>query len=235
MRMSASPGQGTPEVDYPHLPGEEYDPLMESTLHAAWCTLLVQAVRHTLAGTDAMVTGNTPFVPTDGGPHTAPDLMVVPGMAGQHFGRYEIGPDRPAPTVCLEILSPSNTAAVIERRVRRWLTSGVAEVYVLDPEREVVDRVWLDDGVLRRRDARGEHSPGLDLAFAVVDGRLALCCPGGRAVRLDDDPYGWLQSEQRRADEAEARADEAEARADEAEARAAELEAELRRLRDGGS
>ena len=88
MRMPSSPAPQVPQVDYRHLPGDEHNSLMESTLHATWCTLLVQSVRHTLAGTGAMVTGNTPFVPGDGGPHTAPDLMGVPGMAGRPFGRY---------------------------------------------------------------------------------------------------------------------------------------------------
>jgi Uma2 family endonuclease len=245
--MSSAAEPQVPEVDYPHLPGEEHNPLMESTLHAAWCTMLIQAVRHTLAGTGAMVTGNTPFVPNDGGPHTAPDLMVVPGLGDRNFGRYTVGVDGPPPSACIEVTSPSNTPAVLERRLRRWLVAGVDEVYQLDPERETVDRVWIGaDGTLVRQDARGTHSTAMNLSFAVVEGRLALCCPGGRAVRLDDDPYGWLQSEQRRADEAESRADEAESRADEAEsraheasrraadaeARAAELEAEVARLRD---
>jgi Uma2 family endonuclease len=141
VRMPSTADPEVPEVDYPHLTGEEHNPLMESTLPAAWCTLLIQSVRHTLAGTGAMVTGNTPFLPGDGGPHTAPDLMVVPGLAGQNFGRYEVGVHGPAPSVCIEVVSPSNTVAALDRRLGRWLAAGVAEVYELDPERETVVRV----------------------------------------------------------------------------------------------
>jgi hypothetical protein len=44
---------------------------MESTVHSAWCTLLVQSAKHTLAATDALITGNTPFVPSRLEVHTA--------------------------------------------------------------------------------------------------------------------------------------------------------------------
>lgn len=210
---------------------------MESTLHAMWCALLIQSVRHTLADAGALVTGNTPFVPADGGPHTAPDLMVLPGLAGRQFGRYEVGRDGPPPSVCIEVQSPSNSNAAIARRLRRWLDAGVGEVYLIDPERDTLHRFVVVDGELHRREALGDYSPGLNLSFALVDRELALCCPGGRAVRLNDDPFGWLLDEQRRADEANTRADEANIRADEANTRADEantrataLEAELRRL-----
>jgi hypothetical protein len=227
--MSA-PVPQVPEVDYPHLPGEPHNPLMESSLHAKWCTLLIQAVRHTLAGTDALVTGNTPFVPPDGGPHTAPDLMVVPGVGGREFGRYEVGRDGPPPSVCVEIVSPSATRAQLDRRARRWLDSGTAEVYILDPARESIERAAVVAGALIRRDALGTHSAGLALTFGVVDGHLALCCPGGRAVTLAGDPFAWLLDEQHRADAAESRADAAESRADAAQSRAEELAARVAEL-----
>jgi Uma2 family endonuclease len=227
------------DVDYAHLPGEEQNPLMESTAHVDWGLVLLSAARHTLAGTDNLVTGNVAFAPGDGGPHTAPDVMVIPGAAGRDFGRYEPGPGDPIPSVCIEILSPSNTRAQIRRRCTRLLHLGVAEVYVLDPERDTVVRTELDGDVLVEHGAIGVPSPGLALTFATVEqGRLAVCCPAGRIVRPGDDPFGWLIAETERADAAESRADAAEAQvevvkaqADAAEARAVALEAELARLR----
>lgn len=241
LRIVADP----PLVDYAHLPGEEANPLMESTAHVDWIRVLLNAARHTLADTDALVTGNVPFAPGDGGPHTAPDVMVIPGAAGRHFGRYEPGAGDPMPSVCVEVLSPSNTRAEIARRCRRLLRLGVAEVYVLDPERETVVRVQPDGDGLVETDAVGEHSPGLALTFAVVEGHLAVCCPAGRIVRPGDDPFGWLAEETRRADAAEfaldlvraeadaarAETDAVRADADAARARAAQLEAEIERLR----
>jgi exonuclease VII small subunit len=200
-----------PTVDYAHLPGEEENPLMESTLHVDWGLVLLNSARHTLSGTNDLVTGNVPFAPDDGGPQTAPDIMVIPGAAGTDFGRYEPGPDRPIPTACVEILSPSNRRSEINRRVSRLLRLGVAEVYVLDPVRETVVRVTEHDGSLIETSAVGTYSPALRLSFATTDGRLAVCCPGGRMVRPGDDPFGWLVEEMRRADTALSRADAATA------------------------
>jgi len=220
-----------PEYDYPHLPGEELDPMMESTVHSAWCTVLVQSAKHTLAGTDALVTGNTPFVPSGSKYHTAPDLMVLPGMAGREFGRYVVDEHGVPPSVCVEVVSPSNSWPQLERRYRRWLQSGVGEVYALHPDQQTVDRIQLIDGRIVLTNALGHPSAGMQMTFALSRERLVLCCPGGRVVGPDDDPFAWLIDERDRADAAEARADAAETRADAAEARAAAAEAELRRLR----
>ena len=42
-------------VDYAHLPGQEHNPLMESTAHVDWGLVLLNSARHTLAGTDLVV------------------------------------------------------------------------------------------------------------------------------------------------------------------------------------
>ena len=227
-----------PAVDYAHLPGEEHNPLMESTLHVDWSIVLLNAARHCLAGTGNLVTGNVPFAPDDGGPHTAPDVMVIPGAYGRNFGRYVPGRDGPIPSVCVEVLSPSNTNAEINRKSRRLLTLGVAEVYVLDPERETIVRMQSDGETLSATNAIGCHSPGLALSFAIVDDRLSLCCPAGRVVRPGDDPFGWLAEEMSRADRAvneadAARTETAAARTEAAVAsdRIRLLEAELEALR----
>jgi Uma2 family endonuclease len=235
-----------PTVDYPHLPGEEANPLMESTAHVDWSIVLLNAARHALAGTGRLVTGNVPFAPGDGGPHTAPDVMVIPGAAGRSFGRYEPGPDDPMPMACVEILSPSNTRAEIERRCRRLLRLGVAEVYVLDPERETVVRVDDVDSLVRTS-AIGTYSPGLGLSFVEHEGHLTVCCPAGRTVSPGDDAFGWLIEEREgrlaaeeqvrmltfgRGDDVFAQLADATRRADEAEARRIDAEERLHALED---
>lgn len=81
-RDTVSPVTERPAVDYAHLPGEEHNPLMESTAHVDWGLVLLNSVRHTLAGTGHLVTSNVAFAPGDGQPHTAPDLMVIPAPPG---------------------------------------------------------------------------------------------------------------------------------------------------------
>jgi Uma2 family endonuclease len=196
-----------PAVDYAHLPGEEHNPLMESTAHVDWSVMLLNSARHALAGTNDLVTGNVPFSPDDGGPHTAPDLMVLPGAAGTSFGRYTPGIDGPLPTVCIEIISPSNTRAEITRKCTRLLRLGVSEVYVVDPRRDTVVQASLVGDELKETNAVGMYSPGMKLSFTTQDHHLAVCCPGGRTVRPGDDPFGWLVEEMNRADAESLRAD----------------------------
>ncbi len=216
-----------PAVDYAHLPGEEGNPLMESTLHVDWGLVLLNAARHTLAGTGHLVTGNVAFAPNDTKPHTAPDVMVIPGAAGSEFGRYEPGATDPLPSVCVEILSPSNTRRAISERADRLLGLGIAEVYVLDPRRETIVRVERRNGVLVETSAVGTYSPGLALSFALSDGHLAVCCPAGRIVRPGDDPFGWLVEETLRADLAEAELDATQAELDATQAELDATQAEL--------
>ncbi len=217
----------TPSVDYAHLPGEEQNPLMESTLHVDWSIVLLNAARHTLADTDHLVTGNVPAILGDGMPHTAPDVMVIPHARGRDFGRYVVGVDGPVPVACVEIVSPSNTKAQIRGRCQRMLEAGVSEVYVLDPIREsVVKAVTSDDGILEHS-ALGTYSSGLALTFTRSEGHLAVCCPAGRTVRPGDDPFGWLASEMNRADAAELRLDTARTELEAAMARIRALEARL--------
>lgn len=217
-------------LDYEYLPDRPENPVMESTLHAAWGHLLYGALAHTLADTGALVTGNVRFDADADGPRTAPDIMVVPGKAGEHFGVYAPGPDGPPPSASIEILSPSNTEAQIERRVRRMLELGVGEVYVLDPVAHTVDRASFDGDRVTFRDACGEPSEALGVTFARSGGQLAVCCPAGLVVRPGDDPYGWIVLERGRADAAARQADrereatEAERQKAEAERRKAEAE-----------
>jgi hypothetical protein len=189
-----------PAVDYAHLPGEEHNPLMESTLHVDWSITLLTAARHTTAGTGDLITGNVPFAPDDGGPHTAPDVMVIPGAAGRSFGRYVPGVDGPLPSACVEIVSPSNTKAEIRRRCTRLVRLGVPEIYILDPIRESITRVASGGEAWNEVNAIGTYSAALRLTFATVDHHLAVCCPGGRTVRPGDDTFAWLVEEMTRAD-----------------------------------
>ena len=225
--------------DYPHFTDNPENPLMESSTHSRWVGRLIEVIGsiHRELGSGALVCGNTPFLPPDGFPQTAPDLMVVAGLIDRHITRYVIGEGMPAPTVCVEVISESNTPAIIRRRCGRWLNAGVPEVYALDPLRSTFQRLrWRGDEFIST-DALGVYSDGMHATMLLLDGELALCCAAGRPVRLTDQPYMWLADEQRRADTAELdartereRADTEQARADTERARADELERRLREL-----
>ncbi len=234
---SVSPGLPA----YPHLVGEEDNPLVEAPEHLDWILVMVGAVRHQLAGSDVLVTGNIAWFPPDDGPAVAPDLLVIPGLRADRLGRvqrdgrrmrsYRQSPDDPVPTAAVEVASASNSTAELQAKAARYLLAGVHDVLTIDPERSQVRRWRLEpDGAAVADDALGAHIDSLEISFVVPDvGGLAICCPGGHLVHPGFDPYGWIVHERGRADVAEARADDAEARADaRAEAKAARLEATLR-------
>ena len=152
-------------------------------------------------------------------------------MRGRDFGRYVVDEHSFIPSVCVEVVSPSNGWAQLERRYRRWLEAGVPEVYAVHPMQQSVDRIELVDAEIVHRDAIGVYSEGMQMAFTMIGDRLGLCCPGGRAVTLDDDPLAWMVQERKRADAERERADTERDRADAAEIEAAALRAELERLR----
>ena len=198
-----------PEVrppDYSFLPGEEHNPLMKSTVHVDWCYLLVTAARHALAGTDHLVTGNVVFAPDDGGPDTAPDLMVIPGLRGTDFERYEPGPRDPMPSVCVTIRAAFDIEAEVTERCRRLLRLGIGEVYTIDLINDRINRIELDGngGSLIESDAIGRRSEALRLNFARVDGRLGVMLPAGRVVFPGDNPFTLLVEARARADAAAA-------------------------------
>jgi Putative restriction endonuclease len=238
MSTTVSAMTAHPPVDYAHLPGEEHNPLMESTLHSQWVVALLGSATTTLQGSGHLVCGNLPFDLGDGGPYLAPDLMVLPGAAGEQFSLYRLGPNHPVPSVYIEVLSPSNTRNQLDRRARRLIAIGVEELYELDPWADTIERIDVAGEDVVRTNAIGSASRGMALAFAKVDGQLGLCCPAGRMVRAGDNPLAWLEEEMRRADAADARAErsrveaeQSQVAADEARRRAEAAERELEELR----
>jgi hypothetical protein len=218
--------------DYPYLPGEEDNPLVESARHFEWITLLGAAARNTVPDRSAAVLGNVRWVPRDGGAEVAPDLMVIPGRIGTIDRSYDQGHDDPAPVVCVEVVSRSNIRAELERKAKRYLQVGVSEIFIVWPD-EGVDRWALDvSGEVTSSDAVGRYVAALDLTFA-RDGqdRLGICCPAGRFVLPGSDTFAWLAQESRRADVEANRADAALELAQAEAARADTAETEVERLR----
>ena len=69
-----------------------------------------------------------------------PDITVV-------CDRRKLGPEggRGAPDLTVEILSPANTAAEMERKLRLYREAGVREYWVLDPEHKSLNVYNLKD------------------------------------------------------------------------------------------
>ncbi|MBI4538894.1 MAG: Uma2 family endonuclease [Gemmatimonadetes bacterium] len=70
---------------------------------------------------------------------TDPPTVRGPDLAFVAANRLPSGPPARgfldlAPNLCIEVVSPSNTAAEIREKVREYLGAGTAEVWVVDPQ-----------------------------------------------------------------------------------------------------
>jgi Uma2 family endonuclease len=70
-----------------------------------------------------------------------PDLVVVcdPAKLGKEGCRG-------APDLAIEILSPSNTAIEMHRKLRLYQDAGIKEYWVIDPEQKLIEAYRLNNG-----------------------------------------------------------------------------------------
>ena len=98
-----------------------------------------------------------------------PDLLVVcdPAKLGKEGCRG-------APDLVVEILSPSNTALEMLRKIRVYQDAGVRECWVIDPVKKAVLIYSLSGGQYQTRDlgpqdtAASDAIPGLEIPLALV-------------------------------------------------------------------
>ncbi len=53
-----------------------------------------------------------------------------------------------APDLVVEVISPSDSYPQLRQKIDQWLSAGVQVVWVIDPERRVVE-IWRPDGTLK--------------------------------------------------------------------------------------
>ena len=88
-------------------------------------------------------------------------------------GGFPKGFSRVVPDLVVEVMSPDDTYSQVREKVREWLAGGVQVVWVVDPERRVVE-VWQSQEepaqVLSEDDTlRGEPVlPGFELPVRVI-------------------------------------------------------------------
>ena len=66
-----------------------------------------------------------------------PDVSVFLGDRASKLGRYEI-PVPFAPDIAVEVLSPSERAIDVHRKVKEYLSAGASEVWLLDEDNQEV-------------------------------------------------------------------------------------------------
>jgi Uma2 family endonuclease len=69
----------------------------------------------------------------------SPDLAIILGDRREELENAKVIPI--VPEIAIEVLSPSETARMIHRKLRQYFEAGVKEVWLIDPESREVE-IW---------------------------------------------------------------------------------------------
>jgi Uma2 family endonuclease len=165
------PGEGRYELIY----GAAYAMAGANTGHQAILMELAKQIANFLTGKPCRVLPAPYdvrlFYAEDESDNTVvqPDIIVV-------CDREKLGKEgcRGAPDFVVEILSPSNTAAEMQRKFKLYRQAGVREYWVLDPEsKSLHTHLFEEDRIISRfygdkETAPVEILPGLEIALGPV-------------------------------------------------------------------
>ena len=136
---------------------------------------------------------------------TAPDVMVVFGrQKGKRRSYRQWNEQNIPPQVVFEILSASNDADEMSRKLEFNNTYGVEEYYIYDPESFQLDGWLRQDGNLNKLwQMDGWVSPRLGIRFDTGGGELVVYRPDGQKFLTSVELEQRAQQESQRAARAE--------------------------------
>ncbi len=177
------------------------------------------------------VGGDLFWYPVEGRPDivVAPDVLVALGRPkGMRRSYKQWVEGGIAPQVVFEVLSPNNTLREMMHKAAFYLSHGVREFYVIDPDAEVgwAEILGDDEVQIHVRSLDGWTSPLLGIQFRRTEAGLEIADREGRPF---EDTATLRQRAEAEAQRAEAEAQRAEAEAQRAEAEAQRAEAEAQR------
>ena len=170
------------ELLYPDSDGQ---PMADNTLQFEWIMTIKGNLDALFAERpDVLVAGDLLWYPVEGKPRIrrAPDAMVAFGRPKGYRGSYiQWREDGIAPQVVFEVLSPGNTLLEMAHKFDFYVTYGVEEYYLYDPERNELSGWLRHKDQLRPIDPLdGWVSPRIDIRFALGPDTLQIFYPDGR-------------------------------------------------------
>ncbi|MEM9770649.1 MAG: Uma2 family endonuclease [Cyanobacteria bacterium P01_D01_bin.73] len=196
--------QARSKIDVVYLESDG-QPMANNTVQFEWIVALKQNLdRLTLPDTEIFVAGDLFWYPVEGRADicVAPDVLVAVGRPKGKRGSYQQWrEDNVAPQVVFEIISPSNTAQEMARKLRFFQQHGVQEYYVYDPEENTLE-VWERDGdrLVGGNDPDEWVSQLLGIRFVRSPETLTVYHPDGRAFTSYQEECDRADQEQTRAD-----------------------------------
>jgi Uma2 family endonuclease len=191
-----------------HFPDSDGKPMADNTEQFHWIVLIKENLEILFANQpNVFVAGDLLWYPVKSRliSPVAPDTMVVFDRPKGRRGSYkQWQEDNIAPQVVYEILSPSNNADEMERKLEFYQTYGVEEYYQYDPDRYEL-KGWRRQGeqLLPIAQIDGWTSPRLGIRFAVGNHELMIYRPDGRQFLSPVELEQRAEQERQRAEQAE--------------------------------
>ncbi len=169
-------GQIDSDLLYPDSDGK---PMAENTEQYRWIVLIKENLEILFANNhNILIVGDLLWYPVRSQliTPTAPDVMVIFGRPkGKRRSYRQWQEDNISPQVVFEILSPSNDAKEMERKLEFYDTYGIEEYYLYDPESFQLDG-WLrqNNHLNKLWQMDGWVSPRLGIRFETGQGELVI-------------------------------------------------------------
>ncbi|MBW4621175.1 MAG: Uma2 family endonuclease [Cyanosarcina radialis HA8281-LM2] len=160
-------------------------PLADNTEQFRWIVIIKENLEILFAAfDDVFIAGDLLWYPVQSRliAPTAPDIMVVFGRPKGRRGSYKQWQEANIlPQVVFEILSPSNNADEMNRKLEFYETYGVEEYYVYNPDNFQLEGWLRQNGHLNRIwQMNGWVSPRLGIRFETGEGEMKIYHPDGQ-------------------------------------------------------
>ena len=190
------------------LPDSDGKPMADNTEQFRWIVMIKENLEVLIANDETVfIAGDLLWypVPTRIIAPVAPDVMVVFGRPKGKRGSYrQWREENIPPQVVFEILSPSNNAEEMERKLEFYDTYRVEEYYLYDPDTFRFDGWHRQDGHLTKLwQLNGQISPRLGIRFETSQGELVIYRPDGQRFLTSIEMDQTSQRERQRAEQAE--------------------------------
>ena len=165
-------------------PDSDGKPMADNTEQYRWIVIIKENLEILFASdNNVFIAGDLLWYPVRSKlvPPVAPDVMVVFGRPKGKRGSYKQWQEENIPPqVVFEILSPSNDAEEMERKLEFYDTYGVEEYYLYNPDTFKLDGWRRQNGHLAKIwQLNNWVSPQLGIRFETGDGELAIYRPDG--------------------------------------------------------
>jgi Uma2 family endonuclease len=204
-----------PDIFYPETDGQ---PMGENTIQFRWIVKIQQNLNSLfIHDPNVFVAGDLFWYPVEGDNSSvyAPDVMVVFGRPkGDRMSYLQWSEANIPPQVVVEILSPSNTKAQMERKLAFYQRYGVEEYYIYNPGTNYLEvRLRNQDRLNIIPGVKDWVSPRLQIRFVLDRETLQLYHPNGEAFTTHDELVEeLLQTRQDKAQAEQARLEAEQAR-----------------------